>query len=89
MEDQTAWNDAAVGVAVAVGDGVVEVLAAEDVVDGTGDVVVAHADVEEEVDACFVGAAAGVASGPVVGLNAGAEFDIAAQREEDRLGIEY
>jgi hypothetical protein len=73
---------------VAVDDGAFEVLAVEDVVDVTGDAVVAHADVVEEVDASFVGAA-DVATGPVVGLSAGAEFDIAAQREEDRLGIEY
>lgn len=77
-----------VGVAVVAGDGGFEVLAVEDVVDVTGDAVVAHADVVEGVDASFAGAA-GVATGPAVGLSAGAEFDIAAQREEDRLGIEY
>jgi hypothetical protein len=48
---------------------------------------VAHADGAEEVVAGFVDAA-GVASGPVAGLDAGAEFDIAAQRELDRLGTE-
>jgi hypothetical protein len=72
---------------VVVDDGGLEVLVEEDAVDVTGDAAGAHADVEEEVDASFAGAA-GVATGPVVGLGAGAEVDIAAQREEDRLGIE-
>jgi hypothetical protein len=86
-EGRTAEYGAAVGVAVVVVDGdVVEDLAVEDEVDATGGVVVAHVD-GEVLDASFVGAA-GVASGPVVGLGAGAEVDTAVQRGEGRLGIE-
>jgi hypothetical protein len=86
-EGQTVQNGAAVDAAVVVDDGGLGALAAEDGVGVTGDATVAHADGAEEVVAGFVDAA-GVASGPVAGLDAGAEFDIAAQRELDRLGTE-
>lgn len=85
-EGRIAECGAAVGVAVVVDGDVLEGLAVEDEVDATGGVGVAHVD-GEVLDASFVGAA-GVASGPVVGLGAGAEVDTVVQRGEDRLGIE-